>query len=108
MRYKYTVRLSQDSIPVQGKWGVRFRFSAELTRYPSALRVELLGVFNQTEDSRILLAGVEATIRRRLTGGNARGHGSLTGGNARRHSSLAEAVKSLPVWHEVVCSQPGL
>ena len=58
----------------------------KLIKYLSALQVELLNIFNQTENSCILLAEVETTIQHKLTDEN-----------VQRHSILTETVKSFSV-----------
>ena len=90
---------------MQDKWEILFWFSAELTRYSSALQVELLSIFDQTENSCILLTEIETTIHHKLTDRNAQKHNFLTNKNAWKHNFLTETVKSLSVWHKIICSQ---
>ena len=94
MRYIHMICLSQNFILMQDKWEILFQFSAELIKYSSALWVELLNIFNQIENSHILLAEVETIIQHRLTDEN-----------IQKHNSLTETVKSFSVWHKIVCSQ---
>ena len=102
------IHLSQNFILMQNKWEVFFWFSVKLTRYLSALWVKLLSIFDQTENNHILFTEVETIICHRLTGRNVWGHDFLIDENAWRHNFLAETVKSLSVWHKIVCSQSDL
>ena len=88
------IHFFQNFIFSQDKWEIFFQFSAELTRYSSALWVELLNVFDQTENSCIFLAEIEITIQYRLTDEN-----------VWRHNFLTETVKNLFIWHKIVCNQ---
>ena len=95
----------QNFILMQSKWEIFFWFFAELIRYLSALWVEFLNVFNQTENSCILFTEIETTIHHKLTDRNAQKHNFLTNKNAWKHNFLTETVKSLSVWHKIICSQ---
>ena len=94
LKHKNTVHLFQNFILMQDKWEIFFWFSAKLTRYSFALQIKLLSIFDQIENSCILLAEIETTIWCRLIDEN-----------AQKHNSLIEIVKNLSVWHEIVCSQ---
>ena len=108
MRYIHTVCLFQNFILIQSKWEIFFQFFTKLTRYSSALQIKLLSVFDQTENSHIFLIEIEATICHKLTGRNAQRHDFLTDENAQKHNFLTETVKSLSVWHEIICNQSDL
>ena len=84
----------QNFISVQDKWEILFWFSVKLTRYLFALWVELLNVFDQIENSCILLAEIETTVCHKLTDEN-----------VWRHNFLTEIVKSFFVQHKIVCNQ---
>ena len=97
------IHLSQNFILMQNKWEILFWVFMKLTRYLFVLQIKLLSVFNQTENNCILLA--DATVYHKLIDENAWRHDFLTDENAQKHSFLTETVKSLSVWHEIICSQ---
>ena len=55
----------------------------KLTRYLSVLQIELLNVFNQTENNCILLAEIETIIQYKLTDEN-----------VQKYNFLIETIKS--------------
>jgi len=94
LKHKNMIHFFQNFILMQDKWEILFWFSVKLTRYLSALWVKLLSVFDQIENSHILLTGIETIIQHRLTDEN-----------AQKHSFLTKTVKSLSVQHKIICSQ---
>ena len=88
------IYLFQNFILMQNKWEIFFWFFTKLTRYLSALWIKFLSIFNQTENNHILLAEIETIIQHKLTDEN-----------VWKHNFLTETVKSLSVWHKIICSQ---
>ena len=91
------IHFFQNFILVQDKWRIFFQFFMKLTRYSSALQIKFLSIFDQIEDSCILLTEVETTIQHRLIDEN-----------VWKHNFLTEAVKNFSVWYKIVYSQSDL
>ena len=105
MKYIHMIHFFQNFISVQDKWEIFFWFFTELIRYLSALQIEFLNIFDQTENNHIFLAEVEIIICYRLTDRNVQEHNFLTDENAQKHSFLTKTVKNLSVWHKIIYSQ---
>ena len=95
---------SQNFIFVQNKWEIFFWFFMKLIRYLFAQQIELLSVFDQIENTKLLLSSIEIIKKCRFFNEIVKKH-SFFNENIKKHNFLTEIFKSFSEWHKIICNQ---